>query len=543
MKYLILFFLFVQFFFAPLFAQTQLSVREILNADGSVRLDKDGGYDVEGYKMVIDKDGKPRFLSKTETALSDSGSWSSVGTGSSNGVSGSMFNTAVYALAVYNGELYAGGEFTQAGGMSMNNIARWNGSSWNSVGVGSENGVNGTVRSLAVYNGELYVGGAFTQAGSVSANYIARWNGTSWNSVGTGSENGVSGESNTSVYALAVYNNELYVGGAFTQAGSVSANYIARWNGSSWNSLGTGSNNGMSSLVWALAVYNGELYVGGAFHQAGGMTTGSIARWNGSGWNSVTNNGNGIAGFSVNSLAVYNGELYAGGMFSLSNDANANNIAKWDGSSWSILGTSTANGVSGGSYTYVNAMAVYNGELYVGGSFSNAAGMSANKIARWNGTSWNILGTSSISNGVNGGVWSLAEYNGEIYVGGIFTWVGGPSAYYGGVQANNIARWTISGATDVEENEITPTNFILHQNYPNPFNPSTTISFTIAKPSFVTLKVYDVLGSEVAELVIREFLAGEHTINFDANNLPAGTYYYILQVGGITQVRSMILAK
>ncbi len=108
-------------------AQTpaQPSVREILNPDGTVRLDREGGYSVEGYEIQMDENGQPRFVPKGEAQTqSTSGTWNSVGTGSGNGVSGT-----VYALAVYNGELYVGGFFWQAGGLSANSIARWNGSS------------------------------------------------------------------------------------------------------------------------------------------------------------------------------------------------------------------------------------------------------------------------------------------------------------------------------------------------------------------------------------------------------------------------------
>ncbi len=546
MKNSIYILLFLQLLFvATISSQIQPSIGEILNADGTVRLGRDGGYDLEGYKMIIDKDGKPSFLNKTEDALSDSGSWNSVGTGSSNGVSGSGgYVISISALAVYNGELYVGGNFTFAGGKSANRIARWNGNSWNSVGTGSANGVSAVgvngVRALAVYNGELYVGGFFSSAGGVSVNNIARWNGSGWNSVGTGSANGVNGLVN----ALAVYNGELYVGGEFTSAGGVSANYIARWNGTSWNSVGKGSGNGVNGYVYALAVYNEELYVGGSFGSAGGVSANYIARWNGTSWDSVgTSSGNGVSG-GVRALAVYNGELYVGGNFTYANwtgsnptSIRANNIARWNGNAWNSVGTGSENGVSiTGLIPYVYALAVYNGELYVGGRFIRAGTVVAGRIARWNGNNWNSL--TMINSGVSSGdyVSSLTTYNNELYVGGDFTEAGG-------ISANRIARWTIGDATDVEENALTPTNFVLHQNYPNPFNPSTTISFTIPKSSYVTLKVYDVLGREVAELVNGDLQAGSHSINFDASRLSSGTYFYRLQAGNGVKMKKMMLIK
>ncbi|MFN3345876.1 MAG: hypothetical protein ACK412_09535, partial [Chloroherpetonaceae bacterium] len=155
------------------FAQTpaQPSVQEILNADGSLRLERDGGYSLDGYELQMDASGAPRVVPKGEAQTQNptSGTW---GTGFAfpNGVNGT-----VSALAVYNGELYVGGRFTEAGGIFANCIARWNGTSWNTLGTGSTNGVNSWVYALAVYNGELVVGGEFTSAGGSSANYIARW--------------------------------------------------------------------------------------------------------------------------------------------------------------------------------------------------------------------------------------------------------------------------------------------------------------------------------------------------------------------------------
>ncbi len=87
----------------------------------------------------------------------------------------------VRALAVDgSGNLYAGGNFTTAGGVTVNYIAKWDGTSWSALG----SGMNGTVYALAVdASGNLYAGGGFTTAGGVAANNIAKWNGTSWSAL------------------------------------------------------------------------------------------------------------------------------------------------------------------------------------------------------------------------------------------------------------------------------------------------------------------------------------------------------------------------
>lgn len=87
------------------------------------------------------------------------------------------------------------------------------------------------------------------------------------------------------------------------------------------------------------------------------------------------------------------------------------------------------------------------------------------------------------------------------------------------------------------------TNYALMQNYPNPFNPSTMITYQIPSGSFVTLKVYDILGQEVAVVVDKFQESGSYSVEFDSQNLSGGMYYYKLQAGTYTEIRKMILLK
>jgi hypothetical protein len=84
---------------------------------------------------------------------------------------------------------------------------------------------------------------------------------------------------------------------------------------------------------------------------------------------------------------------------------------------------------------------------------------------------------------------------------------------------------------------------MLEQNYPNPFNPATIINYTLDEGTPVTLKVYDVLGQEVATLVDAYQEAGAHRVGFNAEALSAGVYLYVLQAGSYTQSRRMTLLK
>jgi len=89
-----------------------------------------------------------------------------------------------------------------------------------------------------------------------------------------------------------------------------------------------------------------------------------------------------------------------------------------------------------------------------------------------------------------------------------------------------------------------PEAYTLFQNYPNPFNPSTLIRYMLTEPGDVTLKVYNVLGQEVATLINHEeYDAGEYEIFFDASDLPSGVYYYRLRTGSFSDVKKMVLVK
>jgi hypothetical protein len=97
--------------------------------------------------------------------------------------------------------------------------------------------------------------------------------------------------------------------------------------------------------------------------------------------------------------------------------------------------------------------------------------------------------------------------------------------------------------TSVTENDIALNGFRLYQNYPNPFNPSTVIGYQLPVNSQVTLKVYDVLGREVATLVNEVKPAGEYEVKFDATDLASRVYIYKIHAGSFVQGKKMILLK
>ena len=100
------------------------------------------------------------------------------------------------------------------------------------------------------------------------------------------------------------------------------------------------------------------------------------------------------------------------------------------------------------------------------------------------------------------------------------------------------------GLTGVDEETMPiPNNFVLYQNYPNPFNPSTVIKYSIAVAGNVTLKIFDLLGREVAKLVNKYHERGNFSVNYEASKLSAGVYIYTLSSGRFSQSKKLMLTK
>jgi hypothetical protein len=351
---------------------------------------------------------------------------------------GGMPSGSVYALASYGGDLYAGGSFTQAGGAAATNVARWDGAGWSEVGAG----VNNFVRALTVHDGRLVVGGAFTTAGGQPANRIAGWDGEQWSTFGAG----MSGGRGPTVFGLGGYAGALVAAGAFHEAGGVTVSYIARWDGddAGWSPLAGPAGTGMDNGVSAVVEYDGALIAGSAaFREAGGVVVNYIARWDGDGWSALDGGpATGLAGPgsslpTVHATTIWNGELVVAGQFAYAGGQRVNRIARWDGATWTPLAGSFGAGMNGS----VSALAVYQGDLIAGGSFSAVGGgLGIDNLARFDGTEWSPVATPGSAGGTDGSVSALAVHDGELVIGGSFTSVDGRPA--GGIARWNGTRWS-----------------------------------------------------------------------------------------------------
>jgi hypothetical protein len=516
------------------------------------------GFDAGVWTLAVYQDrlvaGGPfsRYGAETVStvAVLDGGSWIPLGTeASSRSTAGSASD-----LAVYNDRLVASGSGLGSG-LPAAHVAQWNGERWAPLveeGSGFTGGAPSALNALVSYNGHVVAAGAFGNVGGVAARNIALWDGRSWHPLGGGFD----GE----VHALHVHGGDLYAAGRFTRAGGVEANSVARWDGSDWYPLGSG----VGGFARTLATFEDDLIAGGHFATAGGVNAPRVARWDGTAWSGF---GEGIGADPLDevlALAVYKGALYAGGQFSISGARVTRNIARWDGTEWAqpLYGLDNQRGfsyvaalcvydgllVAGGSFDHngpsvvnrialwngsgwdslgsgvgvdddvVNALAVYSGGLVAGGEFQTAGGDSASHIARWDGAGWTALGS-----GTDGWVSTLAANDSTLYAGGPFRAAGGKPSV-------GIARWM--GL--LPPGPPVSASLLILPIQPNPIRGGTKITFSLIVPSSMRLTVHDALGRGVATLLERPLEAGRHVLFWDGSatgggRLPSGVYFIRLR--------------
>lgn len=371
--------------------------------------------------------------------------------------------------------LFVGGTFTYAGGMLVNKIAKWqqvgDQMQWFPLGSPTNPGIpaGGGVYAMEVYDSGsgpvLYVAGFFPEvasgSGTLTVNHIAKWNGTSFSRLGSALSPGVNGGA---IYTLKVFDEDdagplppkLYVGGSFLHAGNLaSVNRIVSFDGTNWGRLDAG----MDNFVEALEVWDDDasgpnlpgLYAGGGFLTAGATSARRVAKWSMVGavmtWQKLQGAGpNDGANASVRVLYAHDEDgdgpnpsaLFLGGDFtSVGTNVTALRVARWSRSGSSMVWSA----VGGGLDNLAVSMASYDtdpndaapAKLYVGGAFTSPG----SRIAAWNGSSWEAL-----DNGMDASVQALhvfdTPYNPtwpELFVGGQFTSPG-----------SRFARWACSGA-------------------------------------------------------------------------------------------------
>lgn len=404
--------------------------------------------------------------------------------------------------------LYVGGGFQYCGLDTFHYCSYWDDTVFHPMGMGmGYYGTNDSVWCYAMMNGNLYCGGAFTLAGGMTANGIARWDGQAWQAVGDGFDN--------TVYALEVYNGHLYAGGAFHASGGVTMNGLAWWDGSQWNQAG----GGLDGTVMSLCAWNNSLYVGGVFSMAGGVPVNRICRWDGNAFFAMGSGfPSGMMGSAVYALCPYNGQLCAGGMFQ--QGTGMHNIAVWNGGNWMSIGN-----IGGSGANAVHAMAVYNGMLFVGGSFGNCGGNQSNNIGMWNGSTWSTLGT-----GMNGTVRSMGVYDGALYLGGSFTDANGTTA-------SNVVKYT--QPTGLQSVAIKAQSLTV---YPNPARQYVQVEWTQDRSAPVVYTVYDLNGRMLRQDYFGTLEPGFHKREIPVYQWNNGRYLLVLD-GDVRRESHVVIAR
>jgi hypothetical protein len=313
-------------------------------------------------------------------------------------VAGSVNNTVHCIKIDANNDVYVSGAFTLAGGTAANYVAKWDGSTWTTLG----SGFNGPVYAIEFRNSNVVAGGLFTMAGGVAASNLAIWDGTAWAAAGTGT-NGV-------VRTIKFYDPFIYVGGEFTSANGMTVSNIFRTNGTVWEDM----NGGVNGPVYSIDVRNYTI-AGGRFTMAGTTPVSNIATWNTTAWTAMTDGLND----TVHTVKFTITGIYAGGAFTQSGTSSCSRIAMFDAGMWKPLGDGFDNTVF--------SISVQDSLLYAGGRFLNSGTTSVSRIAKYSNLQWNPLG-----DGTNASVRATALAGFDLFCGGTFTQAGlNPSLYFG----------------------------------------------------------------------------------------------------------------
>jgi ligand-binding sensor domain-containing protein len=477
-------------------------------------------------------------------------SWKKVNNGLTNGT--------VKSLAIIGTNLFAG---TGAGVFLSTN----NGTSWTAV----NNGLTNT------YVNELAVSGTNLFAGTYDGVFLSTNNGTSWTAVNTDLIA-------TEVGALAVSGTNLFactVGGWFYGRGG--GVFLSTNNGTSWSRMSTPFGGFSQMLEIGTNLFAGTW--DGVF----------LSTDKGISWTAVND---GLPNTDVNALAISGMNLFAGtgggGVFLSTNngttwtDVSTGVTTSWvsalavshadSGSGTSLFAGSCSIDWGGGIYLSTDngqswravkndlnvvALAVSGTNLFAGAGWSNNGGV---YLSADNGTSWTQTGL------MNTDVRALTVIGTNLFAGtsdGVFLSTdNGASWTPTGLTNNTVEALAVSDTylfagtgnrgvwrrplsemlTSVEEpfvDQKPPDNFSLDQNYPNPFNPTTTIAFNLPASFFVTLKVFNSAGKEVACLVDRQMPAGNHRTEWNAYGVPNGIYFYRIQAGTYSETKKLVFIK
>lgn len=341
--------------------------------------------------------------------------WQELGTGS-NALN--AYNVITSICVDSGGIVYASGftdAITPTGAHSY--VEKWDGSTWSRVGPGSDSIIYKGISAMcidAAHN--VYVAAVYTD--TTGDGFVAKWDGVSWSRVGSG-VHALHINSYINSICIDKFGN-LYAAGEFTDS-AVFPNghaYVAKWDGATWSELGTNSNalNADAMINSIIADTMGNIYAAGNFRSyPGGFAY--VAKWNGTNWSELGSGSNALhANQPIWAITQDKaGNIYAGGYFT--DPLGYSYVAQWNGLTWSELGVGS--NALNPNYDILSICTDGNNNVYAAGDFRIGGKM---YVAKWNGANWSELGTGSNALNANGDIFALcADAAFNIYAGGSFT--------------------------------------------------------------------------------------------------------------------------
>ena len=506
---------------------------------------------------------------------------------------GELKNTGVYALALSGNRVYAGGNFATIGGETINNLTAIDKTTgvpdvWYPYPATDQTG-QPAVQTIGLSNSSLYVGGSFTSVNGETRNKIAAFDEKTgkllpWDPDIAGDKGPKSGDGG--VLSLAISDSNLYISGFFETIGGqtrINLGAVNKTTGavSDFMSVKSGTIT-LPATIFTMTVHKNILYAGGSFSAIGDSARNNLA--------AIDLSTNQVTGWNPpdigtpHSILVVGNKVIVGGY--LVNEGVSPGVMAIDAETGAILNTWNMNLMAGGGY--VGFLELSGSTMYLGGEFSSVGGKQRQNVAAIDTTTWTVTNWAAppiVGYNQNNQVYCVRAYDSTVYISGELIKVGGEqrfgiasldaatgalkawnpnlnsvstilrsgkTLYLGGDftlvnddPASYFAAYTDETLTSVEKiyGSAVPERMSLSQNYPNPFNPTTVINYELPVNSDVSLKVYNLLGREVAALVNEKKEAGSYSIKWNATGFSSGVYFYRLQAGSFSVTKKLIVIK
>jgi hypothetical protein len=421
-------------------------------------------------------------------------------------------------------KLYVSGQFQKADNNYVWGVAVWDGIKWDSLQGGftqfPHQSANPTTPSNFAYKIVRFQNRIYFAGGMYWVNGKNQYNLGIWDITTSSWVYPIAQPPNGVINDIKVHNNTLYACGLFTKFGNTTCNYVAKFDGISWQPVGDFTqfedNSQGPAQMNCIEIYNNEIYVGGAFNDMTN-TPKNIARYDGAGWLNVST-GIQQGGITwVECMEVFNNKLYIGGYFVRTHEVPGNGFITWNGTVFGSAGVHDLNG-SG----YVKLFKKHKSKLVVTGGFLSYGPYQAYNlfyIDTLKQCSINGL-ESTFTHSTNSGFSCCELINDSLIVGGAFEYLDTVTANSIGVitdfESNSSCLFTGITENFFENNPV--------KIYPNPTKDKLNVEFEVAETTKIKLEVLTLLGQSV--YVQNEL---NHKQEIDISSLPEGIYFFKLQ--------------